>query len=274
MKLGFGNSPRGRKVYLNRQYPECLWYFWDFATSKPIPILHESLTGYLKSIYISEKEFKNKPVQKLNFVMDCGDDRFILEVGIETIPARNLVEGFAVANLSHAITLKPSAGDQSDQALFVAFYDGTNRLKSEPVEEGSFLHLLEDLMLRVNGAPQEKPQEKPQSTAPTPPPQPTQKAASPKLPTLPQPKLPQPTAKPTVITNQQRQSFVTLMRQHGWSTEAVKFYLASVGYTHSSTIAPMDFESICDGITDAEIKQHFEEKVTITADQLGTWDAA
>ena len=26
-QLGFGHSPRPRYIYVNRQYPECVWYF-------------------------------------------------------------------------------------------------------------------------------------------------------------------------------------------------------------------------------------------------------
>ena len=36
--LGFGNPPRARYIYANRQYPDCLWYFWNGGKSIYEPI--------------------------------------------------------------------------------------------------------------------------------------------------------------------------------------------------------------------------------------------
>ena len=152
MKLGFGSSPRGRKVYMSRKYPESLWYFWNHDVSKPEPILSESLTGYLKAVHLSEKEYKGEPVDKINFTLDCGDEKYILEVGVGTIHAGNLISGFAEWDLTKAATIEPSASSkEGSQALWVNFYDGVNRVQYDRVPDDRLMDALDDLMFRVNG---------------------------------------------------------------------------------------------------------------------------
>lgn len=273
MKLGFGRSPQGRKVYLNHQYPECLWYFWDHSNKTYVPILHESLTGYLKSIYLSEKEYKKDQNQKLNFVFDCEDDRYIVEVGIDTIPARKLVEGFSVVDISKAVTIAPKAGDKEPNAIFVNFYQEHDRIRVESTEGGDFLGLLANLMMHVNVTkpdvdsiePSAIPQTSPsRSTAPTP-----------KLPTL-------PTAAKTdnldqPISDADRAKFVAIVREQKWTTAAVTAYLGSCGYTNSRLILNRDFISISNGIREADICDHFHGLTDVEAVStlpLGTWESA
>ena len=55
-QLGFGHSPKPRYIYANRQYPECLWYFWDGANKKHEPILFLALTGIVEKLEIEQKE--------------------------------------------------------------------------------------------------------------------------------------------------------------------------------------------------------------------------
>lgn len=276
MKPGFGSSPRRRKVYLNPQYEECLWYFWDHPNSRHIPIFHESLTGQLKSIYFTEKEYKKNPNQKINFVMDCGDDRFILEVGIDTIPARKLVEGFSIVDIGQAITLEPQRGDKEPNAIFVNFYAGNDRIRVDACKDSEFLGLLEILMTRINGTNPDEPAPAPVSSAQS---APLPKLGTPQLtPTQPKlPVLPPPSNAPKTISDVQRKLFAKLAKDAAWEVVAIKAYLGSCGYTHSSTIAPKDFESICAGLGELDIKDHFHRAIEITADQalpLGTWEAA
>lgn len=282
-KLGFGPSPRPQTIYLNRQYPECLWYFWDHAASKQQPIEHESLTGYLTQIEIKEKEFRGKTDIKLNFHLRC-DRAYKIEVGLDTLTAKSLLSGLMkVTDFTQPITIAPEPGDTDTVVFGKIAIDGEIIYAPYP-EDTIWPDILQALIdaLRAVGdhrlpssavraahpapsspAPQSSP---PARSLPTP-------SASPKLPTLP-PTSPNPTNDPRVITDAQRKDFVSLVRRNGWSTEAVKLYLSNVGYSHSSTIAPKDFESVCDGITQADMKRFFEDKATIAADQLGTWEDA
>ena len=54
-QLGFGHSPRPRYIYVNRQYPECVWYFWDGENKRHEPILFNALTGIIEKLETEEK---------------------------------------------------------------------------------------------------------------------------------------------------------------------------------------------------------------------------
>lgn len=269
MKLGFGASPRGRKVYVNHQYPECLWYFWDHVNNTYIPILQESLTGYLKAIYLKDKDYRNKQNQKINFVFDCGDDRYILEVGLDTIPARKLIEGFAVVDLSEPITIEPQAGDKEPQAIFINFYAGHERLRVESGRDDDFLGLLETVMKRVNGetsqvpptqAPASVPRSQVISTAPE---------------TAVRSQSIVPSNNPTsTIAEAQRQYFASVAKDENWEVTAIRAYLTSLKYTNSRMIPIKDFDSVCVGLKDSEVRSYFHEKVAAEALALGTWEDA
>ena len=59
-QLGFGHPPKPRYIYTNRQYPDCLWYFWDGENNKHEPILFNALTGIIDKLETEEKEYKGK----------------------------------------------------------------------------------------------------------------------------------------------------------------------------------------------------------------------
>lgn len=270
MKLGFGASPRGRKVYVNHQYPECLWYFWDHGNKTYIPILQESLTGYLKAIYLKDKDFRNKQNPKINFVLDCGDDRYILELGLDTIPARNLIDGFAVVDLSEPITIEPQAGDKEPQAIFINFYAGHERIRIESGRDDDFLGLLETVMNRVNGTtsqavpPAQAPVSVPRSQGIS-----TASETATRSPSL------APSHNPTsTIAEVQRQYFASVAKAENWEVTAIRAYLASLQYANSRMIAVKDFDSVCVGLKDSEVRSYFHEKVAAEAAALGTWEDA
>ena len=270
MKLGFGASPRGRKVYINHQYPECLWYFWDHANKTYIPILQESLTGYLKAIYLKDKDYRNKQNPKINFVFDCGDDRYILEVGIDTIPARNLIDGFAVADLSEPITIEPQAGDKEPQAIFINFYAGHERLRIESGRDDDFLGLLETVMKRVNG---ETSQAVPPAQSPVS--APRSQVVPPASETAVRSQSLVPSNNPTsTIAEAQRQYFASVAKDENWEVTAIRAYLTSLKYTNSRMIPVKDFDSVCVGLKDSEVRSYFHEKVAAEAAALGTWEDA
>jgi hypothetical protein len=272
--LGFGPSPRPQKIYLNRQYPDCLWYFWDHAGNKPQPIAHGSLTGYLTKIEIQTKEFRGKEEPKINLHLRC-DRAYKIQIGFETLTAKSLLSALTlVEDFTKPITIAPEPGD-TEQVVFGKIALDGEILYAPYAEDTDWPSILQALIDRlppstatstvraVNPAPMPS---APRSASPTP-----------KLPTLPTVSTPQnaiKTIEKRTITEPQRMDFAALVRACGWSTEAVRSYLVSLGYAHSSVIAPHDYKSVCDGIREDEIRQHFEEKATIAADQLGTWEAA
>jgi hypothetical protein len=88
--LGFGKSPIRRSVYINRQYPNCVWYFWDGQNNAHIPIVETDLFCFIDSISVRENEFKGKAVEKIE-VNVSADHPYRLVAGIETAFARSFV---------------------------------------------------------------------------------------------------------------------------------------------------------------------------------------
>lgn len=272
--LGFGPSPRPRTIYLNRQYPDCLWYFWKGAENTYEPIGHESLTGYLTKIEIENKEFRGKPDPKINLWMRC-DRAYKIQVGCDTLTFKSLLSALTkVEDFTQPITIAPEPGD-TEQVVFARVAIDGEIIYAPYTEDTNWPDILQSLIDRLGG-------ETPQAITDTPRSQgaPLPKLGPPKLtsakPTLPNLPAPSNTKKiaPRIITDQQRSAFVALVRTHGWSVEAVKAYLGSCGYTHSSTIAPKDYDGICEGICQADTHEYFEQKATVIADQLGTWEDA
>jgi hypothetical protein len=270
--LGFGPSPRPRYIYLNRQYPECLWYFWDHAGNKPEPIAHGSLTGTLTGIELLTKEFRGKPDPKIDLYLKC-DRNYKLQIGLDTTTAKSLLSALSqVKDFSQPMTIVPEPGD-TDQVLFGKIAIDGEVLFAPYADNADWPAILQTLINRLGGETPQAVTEAPRSqSAPLPKLTQSQKP-SPSLPTLP----PHRTATAQddrIITDQQRKDFAALTITYKWSTDAVKLYLGNCGYMHSSTIAPKDYESICEGIRQVDTHQYFEDKATIVADQLGTWEDA
>jgi hypothetical protein len=252
--LGFGPSPRPQYIYLNRQYPPSLWYFWSHITNNPIPIDHGALTGVLTKVEINFKEFRGKSDPKIELSMRC-DRYYKIQIGLNTVTAKGLISALAtIEDFTQPITIVPEAGD-TEQVLFAKVAIDGEFIFAPYDEEADWPVLVQGIIDRLEGHEASRPIE------------------APRRPTLPAPSNSK-KIDPRIITDQQRSAFVALVRSHGWSVEAVKAYLSSCGYTHSSTITPQDYEGICDGIRQDDTREYFESKVTIAANQLGTWEDA
>jgi hypothetical protein len=122
--LGFGHPPRPRYIYANRQYPDCLWYFWNGAKSEHEPIGMHALTGRVEKLEIETKEFKGKTEQKVNLHM-FADRSYVIQSGFDTLFARGLL--YTLSKLpadafANPITVAVEAGD-TDQVLFCRIYN-------------------------------------------------------------------------------------------------------------------------------------------------------
>ena len=268
--LGFGPSPRPRYIYLNRQYPDCLWYFWDHAGNKPEPILYAALTGILIKIEITDKEFRGKPDTKLDFHIKA-DRAYKIQVGLDTLTAKSLLSALTlVPDLAQPMTIAPEPGDTDSVVFGKVAIDG-EILYAPYSESANWPEILQALIDRLprdvraaNPALGATPQTStPRSTAPTP-----------KLPPLPSAS---PFKSHSTIADAQRQYFAAEAKKENWEVSAIRAYLGSCGYTHSSTIAIKDFDSICAGLKEADIQAHFHRITEITPNDtlaLGTWESA
>ena len=123
-QLGFGNSPRARYIYVNRQYSPCLWYFWDGAKKEHEPILFQALTGIVEKLEIEQKEYKGKPEVKANLHIKA-DRNYVIQSGLETLFAKGLVYTLSklpVTSFNKPITIAVEPGD-TEQVLFCRVYN-------------------------------------------------------------------------------------------------------------------------------------------------------
>jgi len=139
-QLGFGHSPKPRYIYANRQYPDCLWYFWDGAKKEHEPILFQALTGIVEKLEIEQKEYKGKPEFKVNLHIKA-DRNYVIQSGLETLFAKGLVYTLSklpVTSFNKPITIAVEPGD-TEQVLFCRVYNPVTGLAvyapyTEPVD--------------------------------------------------------------------------------------------------------------------------------------------
>ncbi len=122
--LGFSHPPKARYIYANRQYPDCLWYFWNGAKNIHEPIEHQALTGVIEKLEIEEKEFRGKPDPKVNLHIRT-DRPYVIQSGIDTLFAKGLLYTLSklpIEAFKKPITIAVEAGD-TDQVLFCRIYN-------------------------------------------------------------------------------------------------------------------------------------------------------
>ena len=122
--LGFGHPPKPRYIYANRQYNDCLWYFWNGAKNEHEPILTNALTGVLEKLEIEQKEFRGKPDCKVNLTV-MADRRYIIQAGLETLFSKGLL--YTLSKLPAGAFLSPITiavePGETDQVLFCRVYN-------------------------------------------------------------------------------------------------------------------------------------------------------
>jgi hypothetical protein len=122
--LGFGHPPKARYIYANRQYPDCLWYFWNGGKNVHEPIETNALTGFIEKLEIEEKEFRGKPDPKINLYIRA-DRPYVIQSGVDTLFAKGLL--FTLSKLPieafrKPITIAVEAGE-TEQVLFCRIYN-------------------------------------------------------------------------------------------------------------------------------------------------------
>lgn len=93
IKLGFGASPDTvHYIFVggDDDNPGTAWYFWDHATGKQIAIEHNSITGYIKNVYVTKHEWQGRPNYKLNIRLSA-DKEYCIRSGISTLFSRGIL---------------------------------------------------------------------------------------------------------------------------------------------------------------------------------------
>lgn len=125
--LGFTTPPKPRFVYANRQYNDCLWYFWNSAKNEHEPIEATALTGYIEKLEIEEKEFRGRTEAKINLTLRA-DRLYIIQAGFDTLFGKGLLHTLAklpAEAFRQPIMIAVEPGD-TDQVLFCRIYNPLN----------------------------------------------------------------------------------------------------------------------------------------------------
>jgi hypothetical protein len=92
--LGFCAPPKPRFIYANRQYNDCLWYFWNNAKNEHEPIEQTALTGWIEKLEIEEKEFRGRTEAKVNLTLRA-DRLYVIQAGFDTLFGKGLLHTLA-----------------------------------------------------------------------------------------------------------------------------------------------------------------------------------
>jgi hypothetical protein len=256
--LGFGHPPSGRYIYANRQYSDCLWYFYNGEKKEHDPIAHHALTGLVEKLEIETKEYKNKPEVKLNLHLRA-DRRYVIQSGFNTEFAKGLLARLnqvSASALRSPLTIGVQAGE-TDQVLFCRLWDSQGEgIKVETMEGLDYVAIAADIAARIGGdgdrpAPAQKPQ--PKATAPQP--KPLAKA---------QPK-------GDKITADQRRELITHSRSKGLSDEGLKYGLRCNGFSSTADLDELKFAELMVAIVDSAIVAHWNKEATAETDRVGVW---
>lgn len=126
-----------RTIYANRQYPDCLWYFWNGGlgpNGAHEPITQPVLTGRISNVQIVEKQYKGNPDDKLQIELETIDGTFNIESGFETVVARGWMTALLELNpkVGDLISLEVRPGDQEEKALLGTLYDANEKRVFKP----------------------------------------------------------------------------------------------------------------------------------------------
>jgi len=122
--LGLSSPPKPRFIYANRQYANCLWYFWNSAKNEHEPIEATAITGWVEKLEIEEKEFRGRTEAKINLTVRA-ERLYVIQAGFETVFARGLLH--TLAKLPAEAFLQPIMiavePGETDQVLFSKVYN-------------------------------------------------------------------------------------------------------------------------------------------------------
>lgn len=161
--LGFCDPPTAKRIYMNRQYSDALWYFWNGAKNEHEPIASSAIRAIVVAINVEEKTFKGKPDPKLQ-VKVKADRLYILECGVETVTAKGLIAGLsAVKDFSRPITIMVKPGDEENVLLCNVFDNSNSRVYDE---NATLAHLLQRIQTPLENDSPSQPQPTPAPVQP------------------------------------------------------------------------------------------------------------
>jgi len=132
VSVGFGNPPTPEYIFVSNE-GDYLWYFYDADKNQHIAINQKALTGVIKELRITHKEFKGKEQTKLD-VHVVADKPYVLRSGLETFFAKGLLLGLNTLDeqkIKSPLTISVAPGRDAAKVVFCNLYLGRERIKTE-----------------------------------------------------------------------------------------------------------------------------------------------
>lgn len=126
---GFCDPPKARYIYANRQYDDCLWYFWNGSTHEPIA--QTAITAVVEKVETEEKDSRGKTERKLNVTLRAGKSKYVLQSGADTLFGKGLLYTLSklpASSFGFPVMIAVEPGT-TDTVLFCKIY---NPVTSEP----------------------------------------------------------------------------------------------------------------------------------------------
>jgi hypothetical protein len=261
--LGFGHPPSGRYIYANRQYSDCLWYFYNGEKKEHDPIAHHALTGLVEKLEIETKEYKNKPEVKLNLHLRA-DRRYVIQSGFNTEFAKGLLARLnqvSASALRSPLTIGVQAGE-TDQVLFCRLWDSQGEgIKVETMEGLDYVAIAADIAARIAG----------DGDRPAPPPkaQPKPVVSQPKV------KLADRSIPSDAISMEKRRELFSFADSKGLTEEGLKYGLRCNGFASTAQLTELKCAELMVAISDGAIVTHWNSEAIQESKQeaarLGAW---
>lgn len=154
-KLGLGISP-DTVTYLfigesEGEMGTSPWYKYDFENDRQIAIPEDALTGYLTSLVVVRKTFKDKTNYKLNIHISA-DHKYVIRTGVGTtfsrgliLSLKKLVETASPEVFSQPITLSVKRGSEDSKTAFCSIFHNSEKVFPDWDGEISLAPLIADL---------------------------------------------------------------------------------------------------------------------------------
>lgn len=128
MKLKFGlcNPPEPIYLYVNKSDVDAsLWYQFNVEKEEKTSVFERAVCGYLRELRLSGKEYKGKENLKLDIVVDCENEKYIIRSGMETVFSKSFLLAIAlVKNIKMPLAIAVAPG--KEKVVFATLYDATD----------------------------------------------------------------------------------------------------------------------------------------------------
>lgn len=137
--FGFHKGYWPTYIFVGGEDDNSLWYTLG-AESVQQPIEYPAITGYIRDVRVSKKEYKGKPVFKLDIKLDTTSEIFKIRSGIGTTFSKGVISNLSVIDFFEApLTIVVSKGDD-DKVVFGNVWNPISKtpVKSEYITDSLF----------------------------------------------------------------------------------------------------------------------------------------